>query len=483
MLAAASLVALAGCNVSDMLGSVADSEEPKTRVTAAFVQAQDPQAPIGEAEHPLVVKANGGAYEDERLEALLAVIVAELVAAGPKDAGEPAHAYRVTILDSESVNAFALPGGYLYITRGLIALANDASEIAAVLAHEMAHVDASHGVERIEATKAVDIASRVAAQVVSDGAAGALATASSDRKLASFSQRQELEADHLGIARASRAGFDPQAARRFLLQMRRWSQHRGASGGKGAEMMATHPSTPERVELAQAHAVRLGTSGTGLSLRERYQEGVDGLVFGNRPETGLVRGRDYAHKGLGVAFTVPEGFSLRRKGDAALAAGPGETALRFDAVPRDKAPGLAAREYLVSGWVKGIDTSSVQAARRSGMDLATARASAGAFDFAVAVFADERNFYRLITAAPKGTKGLAATSRTVSASFKALSQAEREALKPLRVRIVEVSEDDTPASLAGRMATGGESLFRTLNGLDDAAAIKAGTKVKIVAAD
>ena len=114
------------------------------------------------------------------------------------------------------------------------------------------------------------------------------------------------------------------------------------------------------------------------------------------------------------------------------------------------------RDYIASGWVKGIDAGSIQNAKRSGMDLATAKARAGAFDFAVAVFADETHFYRFITAAPRGAKALAPISRAVSGSFKALSASERVVLKPLRLRVVTVGEEDSVASLAKRMATGGE---------------------------
>ena len=483
LLPSLALLLLSGCTVTDMLGSAVEEEQPQ-RVTAAFVQAQDPQAPIGEAEHPAVVKANGGSYEDEKLEALLAIVVAELVTAEPAKDGGTSHAYRVTILDSGTVNAFALPGGYLYVTRGLIALANDASEIAAVLAHEMAHVDASHGIQRSQATRATDIAARVASEVVTSGATSALAKASSGRKLASFSQRQELEADHLGIRRAARAGFDPRAAERFLVQMRRWSKYRGSlGGGKGGDMLSTHPSTPQRVELARAHAERSGLGDTGLSLRGRYLEGVDGLVFGDRADQGFTRGQSYADKALGVGFEVPKGFALRNRAGAALASGPGEMAVRFDAVPRAKAPGVSPRDYIASGWVNGIDAGSIQTANRSGMSLATAKARAGAFDFAVAVFADDTNFYRFITAAPKGAAGLARVSRSVSGSFERLTKAKLEALKPLRMRVVTVDEGEDVATLSARMASGGEGLFRTLNALAADAVLVPGDRVKLVLAE
>ena len=123
-------------------------------------------------------------------------------------------------MNSPSVNAFALPGGYLYVTRGLLALANDTSEVAAVLAHEMAHVSSNHGLERSKQAKVVDIADRVVSDVVTNPMIGEVAKASTERRLAAFSQRQELQADAVGIKHSVRAGFDPFAASRFL---NRWT--------------------------------------------------------------------------------------------------------------------------------------------------------------------------------------------------------------------------------------------------------------------
>ena len=504
--AALAATTLAGCQFSDALSTAAEEEARGAptgtqRITSGFVQSLDPQATIGAAEHPTVVRNNGGAYSDPKLEALLAVVTAELVAAGGKKPdGEPAHAYRITVLDSDAVNAFALPGGYLYVTRGLVALANDASEIAAVLAHEMAHVDASHGVERIQATRASDIATKVAASVVSDTTASAVARASTGRKLAAFSQRQELEADKNGIDRAAGAGFDPAAATRFLRSMRLWSAYQtgggqsvggqsgGGQGGDGrraGDLSATHPSTPERVSLAKAHAARLKALGQGgATYRDRYLEGVDGLVFGPSGGVGVVRDRVYAHRTLAVRFEVPEAFRLRDKNGAALATGPDQMAVRFDTVPRrDMVRAKTSAAYILSGWVKGVDAASVRSARRAGMDLATARASAGAFDFAVAVFGDGKHFYRFITAAPKGSGRLAPVSRAVSASFRRTGAGEIAALKPLRIRVRTVGEGDTAALLGQRMATGGTALFRALNALDAGEEPVAGTKVKVIAGE
>ena len=485
--------ALASCKMTDVLSSAAPEPAVTTRITSAFVQSRDPQGKIGAAEHPRVVAANGGAHEDERLEALLAIIVADLVAeerrvreeagggAGDADNAEGAHAFRVTILDSPKVNAFALPGGYLYVTRGLIALANDAAEIAAVLAHEMAHVSASHGVERIAKAKASDMAARVASQVVSNGAAKVIATTATSRKLAAFSQEQERQADMLGIRLAGGAKFDTFGAARFLLSLRRWSQYQ-AERGAGANMMSTHPSTPQRVKLARSHARRFGPAGTGRTLRKRYLEGVDGLVFGDGERQGFVRGRRFAHKALGVTFEVPRGFTIRNKGEAALATGPDEMAVRFDIAARAGGQdAAAAAEYIASGWVNGLDASSIRSGTVNGMPVATARASAGAWNFAVAVFAADDRFFRFITAAPRGQKP-DSVARSVTASFRRLGEKERAALKPLRLALHTVKAGETVKSLAASMPTGegSQALLRTLNALDAQSEPKVGDVLKVV---
>ena len=151
-----------------------------------------------------------------RLELMVAKLVGRLVAAST----EPNRPYRVTILNSPTVNAFALPGGYLYVTRGLIALANDKSELAAVLAHEMAHVTARHALERARARQNTELTSKVMDNMVGNNNARKASIKTRNLvTLASFSQVQELEADKQGIETTYRAGLDPFAASRFLSTM------------------------------------------------------------------------------------------------------------------------------------------------------------------------------------------------------------------------------------------------------------------------
>src|SRR5437763_13779862 len=156
-------------------------------------------------EHNRILAAYGGAYQDARLEALITQTVDKLVAASER----PNLRYKVTILNSPAINAFALPNGQLYVTRGLLALANDTSELASVLAHEMAHVIARHAAIREDQGRQADLVSSVASDIGADPELSALALARSKLTLASFSRAQEFEADGIGVGIAARAGFDP----------------------------------------------------------------------------------------------------------------------------------------------------------------------------------------------------------------------------------------------------------------------------------
>ena len=146
------------------------------------------------------------------VEPAVAKVVARLVAASD----DPSRTYKITILNSPVANAFALPGGYLYVTRGLIALTNESSELAAVISHEMAHVLLNHALDRAKVVEQADIVQRVANDVLTDPSISQTAKAGSRLTLATFSRNQEIEADKVGITIAGRAGFDPFAASRFL---------------------------------------------------------------------------------------------------------------------------------------------------------------------------------------------------------------------------------------------------------------------------
>jgi len=266
--------------------------------------ARDIEARIRSAEHAKLVSTYGGVYSNPKVEALVARLVGRLVEASDK----PDLNLRVTILNSPAVNAFALPGGDLYVTRGLIALANDESELAAVIAHEIAHVTADHASQRQRQAQAAALARRVS-DVVIDPGIRADTRQTADTSIATFSQRQELEADRVGVKTLAAAGFDPFAAARFLESMSRFAAlpSMATSTQDRPGFLSSHPSTPSRVAQAKRTARSFGAPGLGRTARSAYLRSLDGMLYGDDPREGFVRGRQFAHVELGIAFRVPEG--------------------------------------------------------------------------------------------------------------------------------------------------------------------------------
>src|SRR5690606_15475901 len=142
-------------------------------------------------------------------------------------------------------------------------------------------------------------------------------------------------------------------------------------------------NAPRRIELAQEHARKFGSPGIGMRDRDSFLEGIDGLVFGDKADQGYVRGRDFLHPGLGVAFSVPEGFVIDNSTGEVVATGPENLAFRFDGttVPRN----LTLADYLQGDWLVGLDKGSVRATTINGQEAATARAYTEEWQFDVTV--------------------------------------------------------------------------------------------------
>lgn len=472
---------LSGCQAlqATLTDPSVHSPDERRRVTAETLGQSDRQRRIAEAEHPTILATYGGEYRNAKLERAVAKTVGALTIASDN----PAQSYKITILDSPSINAFALPGGFLYVTRGLLALANDSAEVAAVISHEMAHVTANHGILRRQKEAQAELGARVVSEVLGDNPTARAAAIRGKLSLAQFSRNQELEADAIGIKHAGKAGFDPFAAPRFLESMRRFADFRDASGEQVAaelDFLASHPSTPRRMELARRHARSVGAPGVGTTDREAYLAGIDGMQFGDSAVEGFVRGRQFLHRDLGIGFSVPEGFVIDNARDAVTATGPGDMAVRFDAV--DLATDADLGDYLRSGWVAGLDPATVRSVTLNGLEAANAKARAESWSFDVTVIRAAGNTYRLLTAEPAGGRRLETVAGSVRNSFRLLSDGERAALKPLAIRIVTVRQGDTPASLAARMQGVDRKLelFRILNGLTATSILQPGSRVKIV---
>ena len=472
---AALVLLLAGCAGSAILDKqAAKPDSPK----AVPVAEMDPTA---QREHERILAAYNGAYDDPRVEALVSQTVEKLVAASER----PDLHYRITLLNSPVVNAFALPTGQLYVTRGLVALANDSSELASVMSHEMAHVIAHHAEMREDRVRQVALVSRMVNGVLSDPEVGALALAKSKIALASFSRGQELEADEIGVGIASHAGFDPYGAARFLTSLGRDSELRQSGqtniDPRAPDFLSSHPATPERVRNAQTSARQFAAPGAGERDKQAYLAAVDGMVYGDDPSEGLVRGRHFLHPKLGFTFVAPEGFALDNTAQAILGVKEGGgQALRLDVVRVPTEQTLT--DYLNSGWIENIDPKSVESTTINGFPAATATAKGDQWGFRLFAVRFGSDVYRFIFATKHMTPETDRVFRESVATFRRMSIAESRAAQPLHLKIVTVGEGDTVEQMANRMAVVDRKLerFRILNGLEAGDRLTPGDVVKIV---
>jgi predicted Zn-dependent protease len=464
---------LAGCS------SVRPGETP-VALPELPKQSSDTTSAV-QREHQRIIATYGGAYQNAKLEGEITQVVNKLVAASER----PDLHYKVTILNSPAINAFALPNGQLYITRGLIALANDDSELASVLSHEMAHVIANHAAAREDEVKLAALKSRVATEVFNDPNMSALTVAKSKLTLAGFSRKQEFEADGIGVGISARAGFDPYGAVRFLTAMGRNAALKNSNGSgldpRMLDFLSSHPSTPERVKAAQVSARQYVGPGGGERDRSTYLAAVDGLTYGEDPSEGFVRGRKFLHPKLGFTFTAPEGFSLDNTAQAVLGVKEGGAqALRLDVVRVPTEQSLA--QYLTSGWIDNVDPATVQEVNVNGFPAATAIARGDQWSFRLYAVRFGSEVYRFIFAAKARTPENDRAFQDSIETFRRMTLEEIEAARPFRLKVVTVVAGDTPERLAQRMAVGDRALerFLVLNGLEPGHTLKPGDRAKIV---
>jgi predicted Zn-dependent protease len=469
-LGATFVLLLAGCSSLPGERTVSLPEPPKQTDTATAAQR----------EHQRILATYGGAYKDARLEETTTRVVERLVAASAR----PDLHYQVTILNSSAINAFALPNGQIYITRGLIALANDNAELASVLSHEMSHVIANHAALREDRVRLAELKSRVATEVFNDPQVSAMTAAKSKLTIAGFSRIQEFEADSMGVGISARAGFDPYGAVRFLTAMGRNAALRTASANgmdpRMLDFLSSHPATPERVKAAQVSARQYVAPGAGERERGAYLAAVDGLAFGEDPTDGFVRGRRFLHPKLGFTFTAPEGFSLDNTAQAVLGVKDGGgQALRLDVVRVPAEQSLT--DYLTSGWIESVDKGSVEELTIGGFPAATATAKGDQWEFRLYAVRFGTDVYRFIFAVKSRSAESDRLFRDSVNTFRRMTLSEADAAKPLRLKVVTVAAGDTADHMAQRMATDRPlERFLLLNGLEAGQALKAGDRVKVV---
>ena len=467
---------LAGCATAPATG--------RTFFTGGM-SAED-EARLGLQEHQKIVPQFGGVYENAELSAYITSIGNLLV----RTSEIPNQKFTFTVLDSPIVNAFALPGGYVYVTRGLLALAESEAEVAGVLAHEIGHVTARHSAERYGQNVAAKLAGVGLGVLLGNKAVSDTFAAASSVALRSFSREQEYESDLLGVRYLTRAGFDTNAMAGFLTNLQADSRLEAELAGQPGRadefnIMQTHPRTADRIRqaIAQAGTVSIKNPIVG---RDIYLSKIDGMLYGDNPDQGLIRGRQFLHPKLRFAFAVPHGFRLRNSSQRVVARGPDGAGIIFDQVGESGGGTMSA--YLTQVWAKGVTLQGVEAITINGMAAATGEVTingrGGPRDLRlIAIRYDDKTVYRMLfVTPPKLTESLSRPLRETTYSFRKLSAAEAAAVKPWRLVLHKVRSGETTSALAERMPFPDFRLkrFLVLNGLTENDPLPAGRTVKLI---
>lgn len=475
--AAAALALVAACT---------PVRNPATGETQYTSLSPAEEAAIGRKEHPRVLAEFGGAYEDPALQAYVERVGGRVAAVSElKD-----QSFTFTVLDSDVVNAFALPGGYVYVSRGLLALADNEAELAGVLGHEIGHVTARHTAQRYDKAMLGQLGSLGATILggVLLGEGGAqmgqqLGSLGATAYVQGFSREQELQADQLGVRYMSRAGYDPEAMVSFLDAMGSYGALNRRLSGRTEETpswLASHPRTPERVRDA-ARAAESG-AGNGRLDPADYLQAIDGMVFGDSPAQGFVRGNVFIHPDLDLRFAAPAGFELTNTPEAVLGKGADGRLLRFDSAAAGTDDPAA---YITGQWAGKLQPRDLRRLEASGRPAASAIAPVKvggkpAKALLAAVARSGGGMYRFAFVSRSLSADRASFEETVR-GLRPLTAAERADARPLRIRLYTVRAGETIDGLARRMAVekAGREWLVLLNGLQDGR-LEPGRRIKLV---
>lgn len=468
-----------------------DSADAQTQ-RAPGVSARDKA--IGAEQHPLILAEFGGAYSGPGTAMVQRVGREMAVQSGISANGSDCT---VTLLNSTVVNAFALPGCYVYVTRGLLAIMNDEAELASVLGHEIGHVAARHAQKRQTTSLLTGIFAALGSIATGSETIGRLLGTGAQLYTLRYSRSQEYQADDLGIRYMRAAGYDPMASSEILASLETQSQLESRMRGQteAAQVPSwarTHPLTEKRVARAREQArAAIGTTQGLKRDRATYFSAVNGLLYDDDPAQGFVEGNRFMHPQLRLAFSTPRGYAITNGTRAVTITGPNGFQAQFTGRPIQSGEGLDSYisrvfQALLENNTQGAQFSDVRNNSVNGLTSANAIArvptQSGSVDVDVVAYRfAPTTAYHFTFISPSG-QNASATVSSIAGSMRRLSESEAAALRPRVIEVVTAGPGDTAASLAKRMAYSEFQLerLRTINDFGPNDQIRPGQQVKIV---
>jgi predicted Zn-dependent protease len=397
------------------------------------------------AQYDSQVVATIGVYPDEALQQYVQQLGAQIAAAAER----PKLTWTFRVVDAPAVNAFAVPGGYIYVTRGILAHFNSEAELAAVLGHEIGHVTARHTASQISKQQVAQLGLAVATVASSDvGRYAGVAQQGLGVLFLKFSRDDERQADELGLRYLQQTGYDPQQMGAVFSMLERVSA--ADSAGALPEWLATHPSPENRGEAIDRQIAALPEDSDVKVGRESYERRLDGLVYGIDPREGFFRRNEFFHPKLRFQVSFPEGWTTDNAKRAVTAVSPEQDAVvELTTVAQESAEG-AARAFLAQeGIAPGLPTRG----SLRGLPAVTARFAGETKEGPIsgsALFVEYGGaVYRLVAYAPQEPwRHRQSQAERALESFRPVSDPAVLNVEPLRLDIRTIDHRTTIAELA-----------------------------------
>ena len=459
-----------------------------TPVTASSMSEEN-EIKLGAREHQKII-AQYGIYRDKDLQDYVSM-VGQRVAA---QSSRPHLEYHFTVLDDEIINAFALPGGYVYVTRGILTHVNTESELAAILGHEVAHVTEKHGLRNQSKAKLLDLAAQIASAVTGTAGVYDLSGILGGVLLKGYSREFELEADAVGSRYMAKAGYSPDAMLNTIEILKAKDRIEIAHARKEKRtpnvyhgFLSTHPDQDTRYKQAILESTALLTDYEQTIEKDEFLEKLNGLRYGPTKQIGVVRKNVFYHKQLGIKLRFPQGWRIESGARGVQAVSTVSDAVLAISTAR-LGKKTSGREFLES---LGMEV-------REGKDLTIASLPAflGIADRAetpfgrrpvrvAAIFNERRRIAYILTGAGAQDLHKIAADRdfiaTIFSFDKMNAEDRKKAVKP-KLEVIKVEEGMTMEQLADASPITNYALdkLRVINGLYPKGQPEVGQMLKII---
>jgi predicted Zn-dependent protease len=424
------------------------STNPATGKPSFTLISEQQEIAMGKEAAADVVKTIG-LYPDERAQRYVAELGAKLAARSER----PTLPWTFQVVDDPVVNAFALPGGHIFVTRGLLAHMESEAQLATVMGHEIGHVTARHSVQMISKQQVAQLGLAVG-MIFSDTLRqfGEVGMAGLSLLFLKYSRDAERQADDLGFRYSVRAGYEVRTMPAMFKTLERVSEVSG--GDRLPTWLATHPAPGERIQRIEQEIAQQNPP-AGKVDQESLMRTVDGIVFGADPREGFFDGGVFKHPGLRFQVRLPQGWKAQNLKEALVAQSPqGDAALQLT-VTGEASPGEALRKFSAQQGLTGVERAEVAT---GGLPSASARFQAQTQDGQVAglvtfVAHGGKTFQLLGLAAPQAFAAAAPTFSGTTGSFAPLTDPAALAAKPARLKVIAVDRPTTLAELQGRVSS------------------------------